>query len=61
MDGSSKTGAEIPRPLVVRFVWARRPRGRKHPMPRAGNRRVHGTALNRYPGEFPLLNLNSRF
>jgi hypothetical protein len=62
MDGSSKTGAVIPRPPVVRFVWARRRRGPKHPMPRmprAGNHRVHGTAslpLNRYPAELPLLN-----
>ncbi len=63
MDGSSKTGADaILRPLVLRLVWARRRRGPKHPMPRmprAGNHRVHGTALNRYPGELPLL--NSRF
>ena len=62
MDGSSKTGAVIPRPLVARLVWARRRRGPKHPiprMPRAGNHRVRGTAslpLNRYPGELPLLN-----
>jgi hypothetical protein len=62
MDGSSKTGAVIPRPLVARLVWARRRRGPKHPMPRmpwAGNDRVHGTASLRYPGELPLL--NSRF
>jgi hypothetical protein len=62
MDGSSKTGAVIPRRLVVRLVWGRRRRGPKHPMPRmprAGNHRVRGTAslpLNRYPGEPPLLN-----